>query len=267
MVLSPETYVLLYQIKDHGKMIKIRANASYEETRERSYDVMKFASHDFSGSTFLVPKACFYDPGYNMITYFEVDGVVFINQLSNPDISKKITLIAQWLNKFHRLEKLNINLIEHQPFYNFKSLARFYPDLAKEGTEIIRDLKSKLSKFEEKLIHNDFQPNNIITSQDKITLIDFNDSQIDDPAIDLAKFLTQLKTMLFRFSDVSKFSNLENIFMQNYTQDFNKENFKIYSKLSYLHIVSSLSASLLDGDVRKKEILTEVYKYFEEENA
>lgn len=267
-VLSPKTYVLLYKIIDQGKIIRIRANASYEETRARSYEVMKFTQPEFSGPAFFVPKPCFYDTDYNVITYFEVDGTVFINQLDNQNLSKEITLIAKWLGKFHSLEKPNINLIEHQPFYNFESLTRFYPDLAKQGPEIICDSKNKLSKFDEKLIHNDFQPNNIIMNNDKITLIDFNDSQIDDPAIDLAKFLTQLKTMLFRFSDVSKFTDLENIFWQNYNLQFNKENFKIYSKLSYLHILSSLSASLLEDSEekieRKKEILAEIYKYFEE---
>ncbi|HLB95351.1 MAG TPA: aminoglycoside phosphotransferase family protein [Patescibacteria group bacterium] len=266
LVLSPKTYALLYEIKVDGTIRKLRVNASGEETRQGAFQVMKFLANEFSGPQFFIPKVYFYDSDYNLVAYENVEGEILIDQLNNLYLVKKISLAAQWLNQFHRVEKLNIDLPGHETFFNFEALKKFYPKLVDSGAGIIADLKKRISSdFEPKLIHGDYQPNNIIVDKDSITVFDFNDSRFDDPALDLAKFLSQLKVMLFRFADVKDFDNLKDAFLTNYHLNFNQNNFQIYSKMYYLQILCSLSASLAEDSEAQKTI-PEIYKYWEEEN-
>src|SRR3990167_4965692 len=225
LVLSPKTYALLYEIKFDGTIRKLRVNASGEETRQGAFQVMKFLANEFSGPQFFIPKVYFYDSDYNLVAYENVEGEILIDQLNNLYLVKKI-----------------------------------YPKLVDSGAGIIADLKKRISSdFEPKLIHGDYQPNNIIVDKDSITVFDFNDSRFDDPALDLAKFLSQLKVMLFRFADVKDFDNLKDAFLTNYHLNFNQNNFQIYSKMYYLQILCSLSASLAEDSEAQKTI-PEIYK-------
>lgn len=267
LVLSPKTYALLYQILDGSKIKKIRVNASSEETRLRGFEVMRFLMHEFNGPKFFVPKVFFYDIDYNLICYENIEGQLLINHLKENSLDKKIILVAKWLNHLHSLETPDLILPKHEIFFNFEALKKFYPELAKNAPSIINDLKNQVSSdFEPKLIHGDYQPNNIIFDDDKITVFDFNDSQIADSALDSAKFLTQLKVMLFRFADVRRYENLKKLFLDSYKSEFNQNNFKIYSQMYFMQILSSLSASLAE-DVEAQKTLPEVYKYWEEENG
>lgn len=268
LVLSPKTYALLYEISDKGFIKKIRANASSEETRERAFKVMKFLEHDFSGPKFFIPKVYFYDSDYNLIAYENIEEGLLIDELNNLNLVTKISLAAQWLHHLHELNKpIDFELARHKIFFNFRSLRKFYPQLASEGPAIVESLQKKISSpadggFQPRLIHGDFQPNNIITNNNKITVFDFNDSQIDDPALDLAKFLTQLKVMLFRFANIKDYEDLKTTFLINYRLNFSQNNFQVYQKLYYLQILCSLSASLAEEPEAKKT-LPKIYEYWE----
>lgn len=267
LVLSDKTYALLYEISTAGKIRKIRLNASSEETRERAFAVMEFLTSKFSGPQFFIPKVYFYDIDYNAVVYENIEGELLINQLKSSNLEKLIYLVALWLKKLHSLEKPNLILPKHEIFFNFLFLKKFYPDLATVGPTIVEDLKEKISYgFEEKLIHGDYQPNNMIVDESKITIFDFNDSQIGDPSLDLAKFLAQLKVMLFRFADFRPYEKLKQIFLNTYDLKFDQNNFQIYLKMYYLQILCSLSASLAN-DPEAKKTLPEIYKYWEESDV
>lgn len=267
LVLSPNTYALRYEIFDGSKVKKIRVNASSEETRQRGFEVMRFLKVKFNGPKFFIPKVFFYDSGYNLNCYENIEGQLLISQLKENGLEKKISLAAQWLSRLHSLETPNLTLPRHEIFFNLAALKKFYPESAKNAPSIINDLRNQVScDFQPKLIHGDYQPNNIVFDDDKIIVFDFNDSQISDPALDLAKFLTQLKVMLFRFADVRGYENLKKLFLDSYKLEFNQNNFNIYSKMYYLQILCSLSASL-EKEPEAQKTLPEVYKYWQENNG
>lgn len=266
-VISPLTYALLYEIENDGKIKKIRLNASGEETRIRSYEVMKKFESEFSRTQFSIPKPLFFNEDYNVTAYENVDGNLLINELKDTaSLTEKVALAAQWLNKFHSLDGKKLELPEHKPFYNFEALNKHYPELADKGPKIVETLLSKIQVEEKVLIHGDFQPNNIVIVENKITVFDFNDSQYAYRTIDIAKFLAQLKVMLTRFSDILVFSKMEKSFLEHYQFYFNHENYKIYLHLNYLQILCSLAASL-EGLPESKETLPKIYKYWEESNV
>ena len=261
LVLSPKTFALLYEIDDQKGVHKVRVNASSEETRERAFQVMKFLEKDFSGPKFFIPKVFFYDKDYNLICYENIDGQLLINQLNDLHLPQKISLAGQWLKVLHSLAAPNFVLPKHEIFFNFEALGKFYPELAQEGPTIVQSLKAKLSSIPSKLIHGDYQPNNMIIGEEKITVFDLNDRQNADSALDLGKFLTQLKTMLFRFADLKNFEDLTSIFLSAYGLNYHQGNFKIYQKLYFLQILCSLSASLAE-DPESKRTLPQIYQYY-----
>lgn len=267
LVLSPNTYALLYEIQCEKNIRKVRVNASNEETRERAFAVMNFIQPQFSGPQYFIPKPYFYDLDYNAVAYENVEGKLLIHQLKSPNLEKLINLTALWLKHLHSIKKPELTLPKHEMFFNFEALKFFYPDLAKEGPLLVEELKSRISfDFSKALIHGDFQPNNIIVDENNIAVLDFNDSQIGDPDLDIAKFLTQIKTMLFRFADTKHYEVLKKIFLESYGREYNKENFQIYEKMYFLQILCSLSASLSDNPEAKRTV-PEIYKYWEEKNA
>ena len=266
MVLSPNTYAILLEIENNNLLRKIRINASNEETRERAYHVMKYLQPEFSGPKYFIPKIFFYDADYNLVAYENIEGPILIKQLADQEIQEKIILVSEWLEKLHSIPLPKIKLPKHEIFFNYEALKKYYPDLSKDAPKIIENLRNKLEKFSSKLIHGDYQPNNIIVNQNQITLFDFIDSHIDDPALDLAKFLSQLKVMLFRFADPGNYQELEKTFLENYQLDYCRSNFRIYYKIYLLQILCTLSASLTK-DPEADTTLPEIKKYYEEANV
>ncbi|MBM2820359.1 MAG: aminoglycoside phosphotransferase [Candidatus Berkelbacteria bacterium] len=271
LVLSPKTYALRYEIRDNNLTKIIRLNASSEETRIRAYHVMKLIKDDFSGPIYLIPKVYFYDPEYNLVVYENIEGGLLIDQLKDQNLEEKIALSGQWLRKLHLLKvDFEEPLPTHEVYFNFEALGKFYPDLAKQGDNILKELKGKLENEEQSLIHCDYQPTNIIIDNKKIFVIDFNDSQLGNPSLDVAKFLTQFKVMLTRFGDIKKYDNCKNIFLANYNLKYSQNNFKIYSAYYYLQILCSLASSFTsewsDDSKEAKETLPIIYQYWQESN-
>ncbi len=267
LVLSPKTYAILYEVLDQGKIRKIRVNASQEETRIRAYKVMKFLENKYSGPVYYIPKACFYNKDYNLVAYENVDGKTFVNQFKDNNLEQKIELVSQWIKKLHSIVGFDsLDLPEHEIRFNFKALKKNYPELAEKGPSLVKELKSNLENEDKKLIHGDYQPNNIIISNERIAVIDLNDSQIAYPSFDLAKLITQLRVMLFRFADTKNYEELKKIFLKNYQLDYNKNNFITFTQINYFQILCSLSASLAE-EPEAEETLSEIYKYWKESNV
>ncbi len=145
LVLSPNTYALLYELLDNYTIRKFRINASSEETRERAFEIMNYLKSDFSGPKYFIPKIFFYDLDYNSVCYENIEGVLMIEKLKKMDLSKDIGLVAQWLRRLHSLKKPVFALPHHKIFFNFQALEKFYPELAVKGPNIVNDLNSKIS--------------------------------------------------------------------------------------------------------------------------
>lgn len=261
LVLSPQTYALRLDINDQGSIRKIRANASREESRLYAYQVMKFIQTRFEGPRLFIPRIYFYDSDYNLLVYENIEGQPLIDQLKSPDLENKIQLAGLWLNRLHSINNWNkLDLPSHKTIFNFKALAKFYPELSQKGPADIEKLESRLSSSQKKLIHGDYQPNNMIIDKGKIFVYDFNASEIADPVWDLARFLSQLKVMLFRFADASFYENLENVFLANYGLQYSKDNLRIYLKICYLQILCTIAAAL-SYDPGAQATLSAVYSY------
>ena len=266
IALSPFTYALLCKVSDDYKIIKFRANASQEQSRQPAFKVMEFLREKFLGPKFFIPQVCFYDSDYNLLVYKNTEGTPFINQLRAGSLESEISLCGQWLKKLHLIRNFkSLTIPHHQIFFNFPALKKYYPKLADQGPLLVDKWQKKIvNKITPCLIHGDFQPNNIIIDSQKIIVFDYTDSEIADPVIDVVRFLVQMKVMLFRFASPYKYKDIESIFLKNYALPLNKNNFQIYAKITYLQILGTIAAAI-PFEEEARGILSEVYKYFKDD--
>ncbi|KKQ73159.1 MAG: hypothetical protein US94_C0037G0003 [Berkelbacteria bacterium GW2011_GWB1_38_5] len=263
--LAPETYTILYAILDNGQKRLFRGNASSENDRSNSIKILKFLEKDFSQGQFLIPKNHAYNSDYNLLLYENVDGEILTNELNLElaDLEEKVELAAFWLAKLHSCGD-NLDLPQYRFTFVEDYLIKTYPELTKNLNNRVQELNSQLSTRKKVLVHGDYQTNNIIINDNNIWVFDFNDSAIDNPMLDIASFLCQLRTMLLRFADIDDFPTLERKFLSSYKiSDEERNDLKIYQKLYFIKILSSLSATLSDSDPKKKLILANIYKFYE----
>lgn len=273
LAVAAESYILLYYLNDNGATKLIRGNASTAVSRLNAWEVMQILrQNSFSRDNYLIPRFAVFESDYNLLLYENIEGVVLINEMASnlQTLKVKIALAAGWLAKLHRLEYA-VNLPKYQFQFNQEALARYYPDLAQNLAKIHKEALSHLQYDRRLLIHSDFQPNNMIIKDNHIWVFDFNDSVCDNPMIDVASFIAQLRTMLLRFGNPDHFAVLEQEFIKEYQKNCPFTNIlnndlQIYKKLFYLKILASLSASLKDNEPNKKEILAKIYQYWRQED-
>lgn len=270
LALSPHSFILLVKIVDKNTLKLYRGNASTSTSRLTGFKTMKVLyENGFNFGNYKIPEHFIYDSNYNLLLYQDVPGEILIDQIKkNEDVLKRIEDCSLWLKKLHYL-KSQIHLAGYNFDVNTKDLNRFYPELAENCENAKKELLSRIKTREKILIHGDFQPNNIIIKNDTVWVFDFNDAALDNPAIDIASFLAQLRTMMIRFSGLNKYDNYKDSFLRNYYHQTRINNTiendrKIYEKLLYLKILAALSATLEDSDPKKKEILEKIYNWYNE---
>lgn len=118
-------------------------------------------------------------------------------------------------------------------------------------------LKELHTKTNPIIAHGDYQPTNIIINQNTISVFDFNDSGHGDTIIDVVSFLTQLKVMLLRFSSLSDYDRLKNIFIENYQLPYDQEIFIKLAKEKNQKIYETLNQSV---GASERNILEEIKK-------
>ena len=108
---------------------------------------------------------------------------------------------ARWLAKLHnshlRINKIRSANDEMIAALKFRrALVRILPPIASSIDSICKELVRilKASKCDDfRLIHGDYNPSNILCSENNITVIDFPESCMGDPAFDVGYFIAQTK--------------------------------------------------------------------------
>lgn len=241
--MSPQSYNILYQFRINEQLFSIRASSSTLASRNQTYKTLKFVyENGFSGNKITVPKPIFYFEDINLMLYQNVTGPVLLYELKNiyEKLEPKILLAAQALKKIHQLSKPGFNL--SGPKWEFK-IDRINRYLHKEDkiNEILINLNELLKNISTNFCHGDYQPNNLIIGEGKITIIDFGSVCLAGKELDIASFICQLETMLQRENNLQIFENLKKIFLENYG-NYDKKYFEAYSFYHSLQILDSLIA-------------------------
>lgn len=244
---NPDSYNVLYKIKLGNEIKEIRASATKTLLIDKKTEfkiIQYYYENGFDKGDLLVAKPLAYFDEFNLMFYENIMGSVFINDL-NDDLEKlkiKTKDSALALKKIHALKKPDFDLWDSDALFIFKnyekaSLAKYYPELNNKLDNLISNIKEKVDKIKSAdYCHGDYQPANIIFSDDKLYIFDFGLTCLLDREYDVATFVNQLRVMIKRFGKYENFEILKNIFLENYG-NYNKEKYEIYSLLLNIRIL------------------------------
>lgn len=232
-------YSIAYQDKNK-KIIKksLRGNIPSLRSNHRAIIANQILKNldkiGFNKDNFQANKPLDYFPKLRMMLYQSYPGIPLINLIirKSPNIDKDIKNSAKWLIKFHncqlKIGKLRTYQQEKQEATLFlKKFYEFFPDLVGDVKIILNKiLKIKESlypkiKNEAVLLHNDYNPHNIIVNGDKIGAIDFANACRFDPLFDVSNFLIQIEAIFCYGSvkDKSYLDRIRKIFLDQYIKE------------------------------------------------
>lgn len=242
--ISPLSHILLYDlILEGGEILKIRCVANETGERKHAAKILKLLwENGFNKGRFTVARPFGYYPKYNAMFYNNLPGenlTQILKEKKFNEILTNIELSAKWIAKLHNLnlkipEKLSRQNDKNQIIDLAKSLIplkKYYPDLTKKIDLLVEEyfnLQDKIDWQNTVLIHNDFFPGNIIIHKNKIGGIDFVESRMANPLIDVASLAAYTQSCLNPISNFSakQLDQIESKFVLTY---FNERGLHLFS--------------------------------------
>lgn len=224
------TYIFKDGNKDKMYTAKIRIFKG-NNFAKKSWFMSNTIWDGITGDDKYIAKPVYYFENYGVFIYKTVPGESFgriIKKDNIPDKEKteKIKKATGYLADLHRID---INKIEKRNFLvknNIFTHMNFLNEYVKWGREdydirireVIKTVKRESKKFRDikkSLIHGDFQIENFIFNGKDMKLIDFDDSEINDPLVDVGNFLVQ---MFYGGIMGDSTDNLRTIFLKEYLE-------------------------------------------------
>ena len=231
-----------------------------QELWNKGFDGRKRGGHDHDDHLKICEPIAYF-PDYNLMLTSKASGLELgkimmtkeaIGVASGGDnkspLETYVKQAATWLAKLHSIH-LNsgriFSLKEEEKKFNEwgQHLSSFYPYFAKKIKDIFLPCILKAEKsIDTKLfvpIHGDFNPNNIFVDGTSITVIDFEQSCIFDPAFDLGYFIAKLISAKRRYNLFSMDTDaLQKCFLDKYAAERSTgqslERVDLYKARSYL---------------------------------
>lgn len=260
--------------------VHLRGSAERGKRREKHFNIItSLREQGFDCEPYEVVSPVGYFEELNLLLYYNITGQSLYDKfkwVDRKEWEQKIWDATSWLIAFHNkkintasIPGLKIGLEEER--HRFKKMfARLTKKFPANG-EILNIIGKKIDKDEKRLldpqkfvlVHGDYQPNNIIFTDDpyKTVAIDFNDSMLCDELFDLGTFLAQTKEMVWRVKNLEieqllkqvegHYLQKRNIKPSNNTMD----KIKLFKTKALLHIKSVSDAE------QSKRILHEIKAY------
>jgi len=259
--MAPQSYIMFYNLKVNGQEQKIRASSSTLVSRSRTFEIMQYIySYGFNDKNIGSPEPICYFKDLNLMLYHNITGMPLLYLLEEKiDHSPSIILAAKAIKKIHQIPPPTFDLPEPQWDMNLKRISKYF-DRVKIEKKITK-IKINLNRFQKVFCHGDFQPNNLIVKEQKMTVIDFGSVRLAPPEFDLASFATQLEIMLYRAGSYNQFETLKNLFLNEY-DIFDHQCFFGYSFYHSLFILDSLIAFFEDDPNPDKSEVSNAIRFW-----
>ena len=195
-----------------------------------------------------ISKPIAYFPDYNLMLASKANGIELGKMLMGGDASvleNYIMQAASWLAKLHSIDlrsgrAFSLETEEAKLRHWSEHLCFLYPDFAEKISNLFSLILDKERSLDSKcfgLIHGDYNPNNIFVDGNDLTVIDFEQSCIFDPAFDLGYFIAKLISAKRKYNLPLDVENLEKRFLDKYTAKISIEPLKrvgLYKARSFL---------------------------------
>ncbi|MGC9323768.1 MAG: phosphotransferase [Desulfomonilia bacterium] len=198
---------------------------NWKSIRNTSVITQHVHDHGFSNGSFRVPKTLEIDNDKMLVIEEGQRGKRLFElmlQVSPPTGREYFFLAAKWLARLHS-QKIRIGSPDatiRRENRRFKSYLKSFESTYSPYLVQVRELLDAVRTFEDMLfshaqgnfvqVHGDYHPKNIIIGQDRmqdiatlfISVIDFGNSQVFDPAFDLGYFISQFINQFRAFPHV-----------------------------------------------------------------
>ena len=227
--------------KNNGRKFKAAfwGLSSPDPTRFQSWQVMDYLwKNNFSFGIFRIGQPLTFIKKHSMVITREIKGKSFLKVLENKSLKEICSALkksARWLKKLHRTNPYQFKDIfsSYSQIYwqeQLRILKKGFPDKTNFLERLIEEILNWERKNQESanraIVHHDFHPQNIFLEKKKILVLDFSESRLSRPTIDVLTFLTQMDLMnrclIKRFS-LKNLKNFSEFFLKEYFgRDWNK---------------------------------------------
>lgn len=260
-------YRLMLRLRS-GQQRSIRLRGSCElddETRRQSYVIMKYLwRHGFHSGAYQVARPVTFFYRWRLLVYEEASGTPLDRYLRRG--SARHTVIeqsARWLVALHHHSPRTLKTAHsraNRKLYWQKALKILSRAVGSDKQRLVRAVKKTMA-FEDRLaahrgrvlVHHDFHPGNILISRNTVRVVDFTESRLSDPLVDVATFVAQLDLQLFDIPS-AHVRGWQKIFVDTYAKHAkhvsltNRRAQKIFSFMRYRIALQSYIGEYLLGN-------------------
>lgn len=170
-------------------------------------------------------------------TFIEkIDGVCLGAFLKSKKLPNILKMLAKQIAHFHKLQI---------PLSTIRKKEKDLKTLQKAAGQIVEsfpEIKPRLDELFEKIykeidsrhqieapIHADFHYSNIFVGKDDVSMLDFDEMALGDPAVDIGRFLASMRgPWLKNHPSLKTFYPLRDLFLENYLKQSKKSIYDIY---------------------------------------
>lgn len=215
----------------HRATILRASNDFHDHTRRQAYQLLVWLrDHGWSRGKHTVPEPVMYSPAWRMLIYHEAPGQMLLPAIIQHPASagRLIKSCAQALAKLHQARPAKISwnyrLSTAANYWRrlYLALPKGWPLPRQRVLAAIRWLVPEecwWSNFRPTLVHHDFHPGNIIAQAGgRLVLLDFTESRLTCPLVDVATFTVQLELMFGRRFPQTTITRWRDLFWESYVR-------------------------------------------------
>ena len=280
LVISQTAVLVKYEIAvemEDGtiRTFTLRGSSDPSHNRRKSFYILQaLRKAGFDQGPYLVQKPLGYFEEYHFLLYENFPGPSLMQDLQKGslDCSEKIVKGIKWLAKFHATDLPDLPRIYYDWRNEQEKFQKLKTDLIKKFNDPegrISRVVDTLTESEKKLlqpenfvlVHGDFQPNNILSADDQISVIDFNDAFFYDELFDLIYFRVQALYMLKHLNRPSLEENIQNAVEDYLNLRKIERDALVEKKIALFTAKTLLRIKILTSHELGSEILKEIEAY------
>ena len=212
---------------ESGEQKEIVGLANSDGVKKYAWEITKLLYERFEGGPSLaVPQTCGYLKSHNLFLREHIPGQTITEIIKREKGLKKIYAdqIIDWLIALQKVSTAGDikNQIDFQKLKNNLAILKqrgFDVSTIEQKYITIKNKIEAWSNYHQPvLVHGDFNPFNIIISNGRLTLIDFENTHLGDPLADAANFISHLATLPDLGLNPQQRQSSRDIFIKSYEQ-------------------------------------------------
>lgn len=204
------------------------SNERRDETRRQAYEIMKFLfCNGFARGPWQIARPVTFFRRWKLLVYEEAPGKTLRRLLrEQPErAGEYLARTARWLAALHcHAPNLHFAYNRTGRKYYWRAALTLFSTMEHRDYRRIERAIRRVMRFEDvlaatqrrALVHHDFHPGNVLIARSTVRVVDFTESRLSDPRVDIATFVAQLEQQLGRFASAAQIEKWQGVFLRAY---------------------------------------------------